>query len=75
MLKRKVRSEFIRRELNTNRLEISVTHGVVYVSGELRGSRARKVDDWKREMALIESIVMTIPGIRGFDNRAKCFAL
>jgi osmotically-inducible protein OsmY len=75
MLKRKVRSEFIKRELDSTQLEINVIHGVAYLSGDLRGTRARKVLDWKREMALIESIIMTISGIRGIDNRIKVFDL
>jgi len=75
MLKRKVRSEFIKRELNTNALEINVIHGVAYISGELRGSRARKVPDWKRELSIIETTIWTITGIRGIDNRVKCFDL
>ncbi|MBN1460195.1 MAG: BON domain-containing protein [Armatimonadetes bacterium] len=75
LLKRKVRSEFIKRELNTNALEVNVIHGVAYLSGELRGSRAHKVPDWKKEMALIESIIWQISGIRGIDNRVKCFDL
>jgi len=75
LLKRKVRSEFIKRELNTNQLEVNVIHGVAYLSGELRGTRAHKVDDWKKEMAFIESAIMTIHGVRGIDNRIKCFDL
>ena len=75
MLKRKVRSEIIKRELNTSRLEVQVIHGVAYLSGELRGTRATKVRDWEKEMALIESIIHQIHGIRGLDNRIKCFDL
>jgi hypothetical protein len=75
LLKRKVRSEFIKRELNTTQLEVNVIHGVAYISGELRGSRSRRVPDWKRELALIESILVQISGIRGIDNRVKCFDL
>jgi hypothetical protein len=75
LLKRRVRSEFIKRELNTTQLEIDVIHGVAYISGELRGSRSRRVPDWKRELALIESILVQISGIRGIDNRVKCFDL
>ncbi len=75
MLKRKVRSEFIKRELNTNQLEVNVIHGVAYLSGEVRGSRAKRVPDWKREIAIIETAIMTLHGIRGIDNRLKVFDL
>jgi osmotically-inducible protein OsmY len=75
MLKRKVRSEFIKRELRTERLEVNVIHGVAYLSGELRGTRSTRVPDWKREMAIIETAIMTISGVRGIDNRIRCFDL
>lgn len=75
LLKRKVRSEFIKRELNTTQLEVNVIHGVAYLSGDVRGTRSRRVHDWKREMALLESIIMGISGIRGIDNRIKTFDL
>lgn len=75
LLKRKVRSEFIKRELNTDQLEVQVIHGVAYLSGDLRGSRARKIRDWKHEMSIIENAISTISGIRGIDNRIQCFDL
>ena len=75
LLKRKVRSEFNKRELITEQLEVQVIHGVAYLSGDLRGTRARKIRDWKHELAIIESTIMTISGIRGIDNRIKCFDL
>ena len=75
MLKRKVRSEFIRREWITDQLEVQVIHGVAYLSGDLRGTRARKIVDWKREMAIIETAIENIHGIRGIDNDIKCFDL
>ncbi len=75
MLKRRVRGEFIKRELITDHLEVQVIHGVAYLSGELRGTRSRRVRDWKHEMAIIETNIYAIHGIRGIDNRIKCFDL
>jgi osmotically-inducible protein OsmY len=74
-LTRRVRSEFIRRELDTTRLEVKVIHGVAYLGGELRGTRANKITDSKKEMEIIESIIYGISGIRGIDNRIKWMAL
>ncbi len=71
MLTRKVRSEFIRRELDTSQLEVRVIHGVAYLSGELKYTRARRIWDWKKEMAIIEDLINKIYGIRGIDNRIK----
>lgn len=72
---RKVRSEFIRRELNTSRLEVKVIHGVAYLGGELSGTRSNKIYDTKKEMEILENIVLGIGGIRGIDNRIKWVAL
>ena len=69
-LTRIVRSEIIRRELDTQRLEIKVIHGVIYMTGELRPVRGRKLDRTK-EMEIIENILLRLPGIRGLDNRVK----
>jgi len=74
-LTRIVRHEIIRRELNTQKLEVMVLHGVAYLSGELRCSRANRIYDWRKEFEIIETILNTIPGIRAVDNRIKWVAL
>jgi hypothetical protein len=70
-LTRRVRSEIIRRELDTTRLEVKVIHGVAYLGGELRPVRPRKLEDPKKEMEIIETVILQIHGIRGIDNRIK----
>jgi len=75
MLTRKVRSEFIRRELDCSRLEVKVIHGVAYLGGELKGTRARKVFDTKKEMAFLADQINRISGIRGIDDRIKWIEL
>jgi hypothetical protein len=69
-LTRIVRSEIIKRELDTQRLEVKVIHAVIYLTGELRPVRGHDIDP-KKEMEIIESILLKIPGIRGLDNRVK----
>jgi hypothetical protein len=71
LLTRRVRSEIIRRELNTQKLEVKVMHGVVYLAGELGPTRAQKITDWRKEMEIIENIIYGLSGIRGIDNRIK----
>ena len=53
MLTRRVRSEFIRREIDTSRLEVRVIHGVAYLGGEPRETRARRIPDHKKEMEIV----------------------
>jgi hypothetical protein len=71
LLTRRVRSEIIRRELNTQKLEVKVMHGVAYLAGELGPTRAQKITDWRKEMEIIENIIYGLSGIRGIDNRVK----
>jgi hypothetical protein len=75
ILTRRVRSEFIRRELDTTRLEVKVIHGVAYLGGELSGTRANRIYDTKKEMEIILGIINQIGGIRGVDNRIKWVGL
>ena len=70
-LTRKVKSEIIRRELDTTKLEVRVIHGVAYLGGELKATRHAKIPDWKKVLEIIEMLVLRIPGIRGLENRIK----
>jgi osmotically-inducible protein OsmY len=70
-LTRRVRSEIIRRELDTTRLEVKVIHGVAYLGGELRATRAQRISDPRKELEIIETIIYQLSGIRGIDNRIK----
>lgn len=74
-LARRVRSEIIRRELNAQKLEVIVTHGVAYLGGELGPTRHNRIPDGKRELEIIETVVRHMPGIRDVDNRIKWVAL
>lgn len=75
LLTKKVKSEIIRRELDTSKLEVRVIHGVAYLGGELKPTRHAKIPDWKKEMEIIESLIMRIDGIRGIENRIKWVSL
>lgn len=75
ILTRRVRSEFIRRELDTTRLEVKVIHGVAYLGGELKETRSRKILDKKKEMEIVLGTIHEIHGIRGIDNRIKWISL
>lgn len=74
-LTKRVRSEIIRRELNAQKLIVSVIHGVVYLGGELGPTRHNRISDWKKEMEIIEGIILRLEGIRGLDNRVKWVGL
>jgi hypothetical protein len=71
ILTRRVRSEFIRRELDTSRLEVKVIHGVAYLGGELGETRSNRIWDYKKEIEILLGIINQIGGIRGVDNRIK----
>ena len=71
ILAKKVKSEIIRREVDTSRLEVAVIHGVAYLGGELKETRYNKIAEPKKEMEIIENAISAIHGIRGIDNRIK----
>jgi len=71
ILTRRVRSEFIRRELDTSRLEVQVIHGVAYLGGELKETRSNRIWDSKKEIEILLGIINQIGGIRGVDNRIR----
>ena len=73
-LTRRVKSEFIRRELNMQKLDAKVLHGVAYLGGELGPTRHNKIDDYKKEFAIIEGIIRALPGIRDVVNTIKWVA-
>lgn len=70
-LARKVRSEIIRRELYTQKLDVVVLHGVAYIGGELSCTRQNRIWDYKKEFEIIEGIIRKIPGIRDVEMRVK----
>jgi hypothetical protein len=71
ILSRRVRSEIIRRELDTTKLEVRVIHGVAYLGGELRETRHNRIPDPKKEIEIIEAAITRISGIRDIDNRIR----
>ncbi len=70
-LARRVRSEINRRELNTQKLEVLVLHGVVHLGGEIGPTRSNRVTDWRKEFEIIEAAVSRLGGVRDVDNRMK----
>ncbi len=74
-LTRKVKAEIIRRELNTQKLNVSVLHGVCYLGGELAPTRQNRVTDWRKEFEIIENVIRTIDGVRDIVNQMKWIPL
>jgi len=70
-LSKRVRSEIIRRELYTQKLEVVVLHGVAYLGGELSCTRQNRIWDHKKELEIIEAIIRRVAGIRDVDMRIK----
>lgn len=70
-LARRVRSEIGRRELNTQKMEVLVLHGIAHLGGEIGSTRNNRVFDWRKEFEIIEAAVKRVTGIRDVDNRMK----
>jgi len=70
-VRREVRKELVKRQsVDCSLVDVAVMNGVAYLGGEVRPVRHSNVDI-KEEMALIESIVRQVPGVRDVVNRVK----
>lgn len=62
-LTRMAQREIARRFIDASRLDVKVLHGVVYLTGEIRGLRGYNTD-LKEELDTIYKILRQRPGIR-----------
>lgn len=64
-----IRHEIVKRAIDSSRLEVRVTHGVVYLSGEVRELRGG-ASDLRKEMEILHHVLRGKPGIREVINEA-----
>jgi hypothetical protein len=58
-----VRRELARRPLDCSMVQVSVTHGVVYLRGTVRAMRGHDID-LLQEIAIVETVLKQRAGIR-----------
>lgn len=58
-----IRHEIVKRAIDSSRLEVRVSHGVVYLSGEVRELRGG-AGDLRKEMDILQHVLRGKAGIR-----------
>ena len=61
---RRARCEITRRYVDSSNLDVSVTHGVVYLRGRMRPLRGHSDVDLKHEAEVISQVLHRMPNIR-----------
>lgn len=67
-----IRHEIVKRSIDASRLEVRVTHGVVYLAGEVRQLPGQPVD-LKKEMDILHHVLRNKPGIRDVVDEVHLF--
>jgi len=62
-ISRRVRRELNRRYVDTSRVQVRVSYGVVYLTGEMRPTRGMG-GTLQEELEIIRNILLHIPGVR-----------
>jgi len=65
---RRVRRELNRRSVDCSKVQVKVSYGVIYLSGEIKGNRGF-MGTLKDELEIIHNILMHIPGAREIVDR------
>ena len=69
-LRRLIQKELVKRSVNTDKVMVFVTNGVVTLQGEIRDVRGTRMD-LKQEMEIILEVIRRLPGVRDIVNWIK----
>jgi len=69
-LRREIQKELVKRDIESNAINVQVVNFVVYLTGEIRPVRGVSLD-MRRERELIEEIVRNMKGVRDVVNEIK----
>jgi len=69
-LRRDIQKELVKRDIESNLLQVSVVNFVVYLDGDLRPVRGVQFD-LRKERDIIEDIVRQFKGVRDVVNRIR----
>jgi osmotically-inducible protein OsmY len=65
-----IRHEIVKRAMDSSRLEVRVTHGVVYLSGEVRELRGG-ASDLRKEMDILHHVLRSKAGVTDVIDDAQ----
>jgi osmotically-inducible protein OsmY len=69
-LRREIQKELVKRDIESNAINVQVINFVVYLTGEVRPLRGISLDV-RKERELIEEIVRNMKGVRDVVNEIK----
>lgn len=69
-MRRDIRKELVKRDIESNYIVVQVINAVVYLEGEMRPVRGMNFD-LRREREIIEEIVRRMKGVRDVVNNVK----
>ena len=69
-LRRDIQKELVKRDIETNLIQVTVVNFVVYLDGELRPVRGMQFD-LRKECGIIEDIIRQYKGVRDVVNRVR----
>jgi len=69
-MRRDIQRELIKRDIESNLINVSVINFVVYLQGELRPVRGM-IFDLRKENGIIEDIIRGMKGVRDVVNQLK----
>jgi osmotically-inducible protein OsmY len=69
-MRRDIQKELVKREIESNLINVSVVNAVVYLDGELRAIRGASMD-CRREREIIEDVITRMKGVRDVVNNLK----
>ena len=69
-MRRDIRKELVKRDIESNYIVVQVVNAVVYLEGEMRPVRGMSFD-LRREREIIEEIVRRMKGVRDVVNNVK----
>jgi osmotically-inducible protein OsmY len=69
-MRRDIQKELVKREIESNLINVSVVNAVVYLEGELRPIRGVIMNP-RREREIIEEVITRMKGVRDVVNNLK----
>jgi len=69
-MRRDVQKELVKRDIESNMINVQVIGSIVYLTGEMRAVRGMTID-LRKENDLIEEIIRGMKGVRDVVNQIK----
>jgi osmotically-inducible protein OsmY len=69
-LRRDIQKELVKRDIESNQINVSVVNFVVHLEGEMQALRGMRLD-LRKERDIIEEVIRRMKGVRDVVNNLK----